>query len=77
MKEGQFLNKLRKRQLEVSAIPVQDLGLATPFYKFVTPYFKNAPWKIIILAGIIIILLIRLVIGNSFVHLVSILQEGF
>lgn len=76
-KEDEFLNKLRQRQLEVSTIPQQNLGLATNYYKSFSSHLKVAPWKIIIPASVAGILVFRALTGIPLTHIVSFLQEGF
>ncbi len=73
----QFLNKLRKKQLEVSSIPQQDLGFLTIYYKSLSSYLKITPWKIIIPLSILGVLVFRLLTGFPLTHITSILQEGF
>lgn len=76
-KEDEFLNKLRQRQLEVSTVPQQNLGIVTGYYKMLGAYFKVAPWKIIIPVSIVSVLVFRLLTGLPLTHLTSLLQEGF
>lgn len=76
-KEDLFFTKLKKKQLEVSSIPPQDFGSLTPYYKAVTWRLKVAPWRVIIPAALISVFMVRFFLGNSFVNIVSILQEGF
>lgn len=75
--DTQFFNKLRKKQLEVSSVPEQNLGAITSYYKRGAAYLKVAPWRIIIPASIAGVLAFRVVSGLPLTHIVSILQEGF
>ena len=76
-KDKDFLSRLRRRQLEVSSIPQQNLGIATSYYKTASSYLKVAPWKIIIPTSIVGILAFRLLSGLPLTHLTTLLQEGF
>lgn len=75
--EKKFLNRLRKKQLEVSSVPVQNLGSFNTVYKSVTAYFKIDPWRAIIPLSILSVILFKLMTGVSLVRFVSLLQEGF
>lgn len=77
MQDKLFFEKLRERQLEVSSIPIQDLGFLDGIHKSAGLYIKIAPWKLIIPLSILFIILFKVVTGASLVSLVSILQEGF
>lgn len=77
MQDKVFLAKLRRRQLEVSSIPPQNLGVFNDSYHGFSSYFKVAPWKILIPLSILAVIVLKLLTGYSIVNIVSILQEGF
>lgn len=68
---------LREKQLEVAYVPPQRLGALTFIYHRLTPWFKEAPWRIIAVWAILVTIVIRLLLGSSFVVLASILQRAF
>lgn len=76
-KDKQILELMRKKQVEVSNLPTQELGILTPYYKNLVSYFKVQPWKGIILLAIFIVVMFRLIFGPSFVKLATLLQAGF
>lgn len=76
-KGEEFLNKLRVKQLEVSSVPVQNLGQFNSVYKSFATYFKVDPWRVIIPLSILSVIAFKLLTGFSLVNLVSFLQEGF
>lgn len=76
-KEDVFLNKLREKQLEVSFIPTQNLGVFRPFYKSLTPFLKESTWKTLAVLAVITVIFIKLGLGISLTRLASFLQTGF
>ncbi|MBI3486266.1 hypothetical protein HY025_05005 [Candidatus Daviesbacteria bacterium] len=72
-----FYNKLRQRQLELSSIPTQDLGVADPLYKAFSAHLKVAPWKLLIPLALIIGLTLAISNNHYLINLVTRLQEGF
>lgn len=76
-KEDAFLNKLREKQLEVSFIPTQNLGVFRPIYKTLTPFLKESTWKILAILAIFTAIFIKIGLGVSLTKLTSILQTGF
>ncbi len=77
MQDKLFFEKLRQKQLEVSSIPTQELGIFNNFHKTLSFYMKVSPWKLILPLSILGILFFKAVTGASLVSIVSILQEGF
>lgn len=75
--DKKILGKLREKQFEVSFIPPQEMGPLTYLYKNLIGFVKVAPWRVILLISILLVLLLRAFFGSSFVKLANILQAGF
>lgn len=68
-----FINKWQ----EVTEIPPQKVGVLTPYFKKVAPYFKSDPWKIIIPLSLLFILGVFWLVELTTPQVVSVLQTGF
>jgi hypothetical protein len=77
MKEDLLYKRLKNKMHEVSALPTQELGMFTPYYKKIVPQLKFYPWRLAILISIITGFILYFTFGSLLVRLVSILQIGF
>lgn len=62
---------------EVTELPPQNMGVLTPYFKKVAPYFKSDPWRVIIPLSLIFILGLFWLLELTTPQVVSILQSGF
>ena len=66
-----------KRWEEVTDLPPQTLGPATPYYKMLVRHLKVMPWPILVVVAAATVLAVYLLIGTTITLIVSILQRGF
>lgn len=67
-----------KRWEEVTTLPPQTLGPATHVYKRLIPFFKYAPWRIIVPLTFVAVTTGAFLLQElSAVQLASLLQGGF
>jgi len=69
--------KFVKRWEEVTEIPPQTLGPATPLYKMAVSKLKVMPWPALVLVSTLLVIGIYFLIGSGIVFLVTLLQRGF
>jgi hypothetical protein len=69
--------KFVKRWEEVTDLPPQTMGPATPCYKKLVARLKVMPWGILVLGSIIVVIGLYLLLGTAITAIVSILQRGF
>ena len=69
--------KFVKRWEEVTDLPPQTMGPATPYYKKLVAHLKVMPWGILVLGSIIVVIGLYLLLGTAITAIVSILQRGF
>lgn len=77
MKSDPLYEKFIKRWEEVTEVPPQTVGALTPVYKKTVPYFKVAPWRVIVPAVFIFSAFVALLLEITAVQVASILQKGF
>ena len=65
------------RWIEVVDLPPQTIGPLTPLYKRAVPFFKQAPWRILIPIALIIVCVVALVHNLTAPQVASLLQKGF
>ncbi len=76
MKDNLYYNFYQKWE-EVTSITPQTVGPLTPFYKKTVPFFKNAPWRVLVPMAFIITCVTALILEVTAVQIASILQRGF
>ena len=69
--------KFVKRWEEVTDLPPQTLGPATPLYKACVRHLKVMPWPVLVFFSLVLVIALYVIIGSAVTLLVSILQRGF
>jgi len=69
--------KFVKRWEEVTDLPPQTFGPATPYYKKFVARLKVMPWGILVLGSIVVVIGLYILLGTAITVIVSILQKGF
>lgn len=77
MKSDPLYQKFMQKWDEVTELPPQTIGPFTPMFKRTAPYFKVAPWRVLIPLSFLFAVGIALVFEMTTVQLVSLLQRGF
>ena len=75
--EPKVYTQLRKRQIELAYVPPQRIGKLTPVYRKLIPWVKIAPWRMFIVWATVGVILLRFILGPSFVYVATILQQSF
>lgn len=73
----QLYQKFVAKWDEVTELPPQTIGPLTPVYKKTVPYFKYAPWRVLMPVSFIIIAAVALALEITAVQVASFLQRGF
>lgn len=77
MKNDILYSHLKKRMLEVSSVPPQNVGRLTPVWKKVIPVVKESPVRVLLAGGFITTLITWFLFGTFIIRVVSLLQYGF
>lgn len=68
--------KFVKHWEEVTEVPPQNLGVLTPYYKFLASRLKDYPWVALILTGLLTVAALYFLLGSAIVAVTSLLQRG-
>jgi len=77
MARDSVYQKFVSRWEETTDLPPQTVGVFTPIYKAITKRLKVMPWPVLMIVGIGCVGMLLMVLGNTIVSLVSLLQRGF
>lgn len=77
MSHDALYSNIHKRWQEVMMVPPQNVGPLTPYYKKVVPFFKTAPWRIIIPIALLVIAIAMISTNFTAAQITSILQRAF
>lgn len=58
-------------------LPPQQVGPLTPIYKRAVPFFKVAPWRILIPAAFIVVVSLFFLLEITAAQITTLLQKGF
>lgn len=75
--DDKLYNNFKHRWQEVTELPPQTLGPLTPVYKRTVPYFKIAPWRILVPLSFIMVAAAALILEITATQVASLLQRGF
>lgn len=75
--DDQLYQKFKHRWKEVTELPPQTLGPLTPVYKRTVPYFKIAPWRVLVPLSFIMVAFVALILEITATQVASLLQRGF
>lgn len=76
MKNDPLYARFVQKWDEVTEVPPQTVGLLTPFYKRTVPYFKYAPWRIMVPFAFVTAVSIALLLEFTATQIASWLQKG-
>lgn len=62
---------------EVTELPTQEVGSLTPLFKRTVPYFKVAPWRVLLPLSFLLVASTALFFEQTAAQVASILQRGF
>ena len=77
MSQRSLYRNFVKRRDEVTEIPTQTVGPLTPIYKRAVPYFKIAPWRILMPTAFLLAVIGALLLEVTAVQVATLLQQGF
>jgi hypothetical protein len=68
--------KFVKRWEEVTELPTQSVGPATPIYKWLVRHLKVMPWPAVVLASLMFVVFLYVLLGAAITIIASFLQKG-
>lgn len=76
MRHDPLYQKLVEKWEEVTIVSPQTVGPLTPLYKRAVPYFKVAPWKMLVPLAFVLTVFLALLLQVTAVEIASFLQRG-
>lgn len=77
MSEDKIYKNLVSKMEEISTISPQTMGPLTGYYKRFIPFLKTNPWRVFVVAAVVISFFFYFLFGPSIVRLASLFQNGF
>lgn len=77
MENNKTYRLLLAKMQEIALVPPQTVGPFTFIYKKFVPYLKFSPWYPLSFIALFTSILLYLMLGSTFIKIVSLLQFGF
>lgn len=77
MSDDALYQKFLQRWEEVTELPPQKVGPLTPVYKLTVPFFKTAPWRVLIPLSVVLVVFAAVLFEVTAAQVASVLQRGF